>query len=365
MGLKFNIILSLLLIPPTLLAQSRTNVLDVADGTRGIPELTVCSQNLENFGFLNDVKSRNRKINAERLQEKEIAIVRRIARVKCDVVAVQEVLGKTEEIAKNALKKLSLRLKRHTNRDFEVKVGASNDKKARLGYLIATDRAKVLGMLSYHKIELPKTAPKQKPRLFARGPLELQLRVKGHERRFSKVINLINFHFKSKHSAQEDPAQLEWETYRMEMAEALRRIVVNRHERSFTTGDSILIVLGDRNSHFDVASAKILEGVLNLNHFKGDAPCRLSKRGVPLCQPETAKLQILFSALTTDPQSKSVPGTYRYGKVFSWLDDILMPAESLLFARVHPAVEGDYDTGVLYDYSEASDHDMVYVRLNW
>jgi hypothetical protein len=47
------------------------------------------------------------------------------------------------------------------------------------------------------------------------------------------------------------------------------------------------------------------------------------------------------------------------------LDDILMPAESLPFAWDEAATEGVFDSGVVYEESDASDHAMVYVRLNW
>jgi len=206
---------------------------------------------------------------------------------------------------------------------------------------------------------------KQKPRLFSRGPLEIQLRVKSRERSPSKIVALVNFHFKSKHGASRDPAKLEWETYRMEMAEGLRRVVINRHEQGFNSGETILVVLGDRNSHFDAASAKILEGILTLNHFRGEGVCRLSKRGVPLCQAGRALPQRLFSVLLTDPEAKLLSGTFSFENTYSWLDDILMPAESLRFTWQDYDVEGNYASEVIYEPELASDHGMTRVSLNW
>jgi predicted extracellular nuclease len=187
----------------------------------------------------------------------------------------------------------------------------------------------------------------------------------GKEGAPDKIVAIVNFHFKSKRGGEGDPAGLEYETLRMQMAEALRRIVENRHAQSFANGATILVVLGDRNSHFDTASARILEGILTLNEFQRSGKCRLSKRGVPLCQAETRVSQKLFSVLTTDRQASKQPGTFVYKGEFSWLDDILLPAEALPFARSRDAVEGDYDAGVVYKPATASDHAMVYVRLNW
>lgn len=346
-------------------AQSRTNLENINLDPRGPAELIVCSQNLNNYGALGDVRVRIPGVSDWDLARKEEALVHRFAARRCDVVAVQEVLGKGEGRGKAALEKLAAALRRATGRSFAVRVGASSDPLSRVGFLVAEDRAAVLNVTSYNNVELPKLSEKQKPRDFARGPLEVQLRVKGIGESSSKSVNIINIHFKSKRGAAEDPAQLEWETYRMEMAEAVRRILELRHKRSFSRGDSILAVVGDRNSNFDVASAKILEGVVTLKSFQGDAPCRLSQRGVPLCQGGGYFPQRMFSVLTSDAEARQQPGTFRMGDVYSWLDDILMPAESLPFAWASYDNSGDYNSGVVYEPADASDHAMVWVALNW
>jgi hypothetical protein len=61
----------------------------------------------------------------------------------------------------------------------------------------------------------------------------------------------------------------------------------------------------------------------------------------------------------------SLPGTFSFEGEYSWLDDILMPAESLPFARKSAFTEGEYDSGVIYAPKSASDHALVYVKLNW
>ena len=151
----------------------------------------------------------------------------------------------------------------------------------------------------------------------------------------------------------------------MEMTEALRRILEARHETSFASGESILVVLGDRNSNFDVASARILEGALTLGSFTSGGPCRLSKRGVPLCKTGSELPRKLFSVVTSNKDAMPQAGTFSYKGEYSWLDDILMPAESLPYAWMTPYSEGAYNAGVLYTPKDASDHAMVYVKLNW
>ncbi len=347
-------------------AQTRTADLDVSGDSRGAPELVICSQNLDNYGTYADTRARESNMSQKQYEAKEAALVQRFLEAECDVIAVQEVLGKTEELAELALGRLALELRKRTNRNFEARVGPSNDPKARVGFLIANDRARVLNRVSYVNVELPKINEKQKQRFFSRGPLELQLEVQPRGESFVKTVTLITFHFKSKASmGGQDPTGLEFEPYRMEMSDALRRIVNSRHDKALAAGETILVLLGDRNSNFDSASARILEGSLFLSDFQGSAPCRLSKRGVPLCHPKTAKPQRLFSVLTMNPETKNLPGSIRYKGIYSWIDDIILPSESLPFAWKEANKEGTYASGVVYEPTEASDHALVWTKLNW
>jgi len=346
-------------------AQVRTSDLTQVEDPRGEVELTVCTQNLENYGVLPSVQRRVKNATREDIIDKEAALIKRFMTAKCDVIAVQEVIGKNEAEVRTVLAHLALLLQRRTNRFFDVRPGTSIDGVINVGVLVAKDRADILNTLSYSRVELPKLITKQRPRFFARGPLEVQLDVKAVGERIRKTVTLVIFHLKSRAGGARDPTGLEWETYRMEEAEALRRIIDNRHAKSFGSGEGIFIALGDRNSHFDTASSAILEGVLTLKAFQGKAPCRLSKRGIPLCLKGTSLPERLFSALITDPQASKLPGTFQLNGVFSWIDDILMPAESLRFALATFDNNGDYNSGVVYEPREASDHSMAYVKLNW
>jgi endonuclease/exonuclease/phosphatase family metal-dependent hydrolase len=357
--------MSALLLAARVGAQSRSNVLDSTADPRGEPELVVCSQNLANYGSIGDMIRRTPGMNADDGVEKEIAIAKRVAAAGCDIVAVQEVLGRDEAAARKALLKLAQRLRVYTNRFYDVVTGPTNDPVLRNGFLFAKDRGEVLTRVSYFKVELPKLVEDEKPRLFSRGPLEIQFVAKPRGGAPAKTITLVTFHFKSKHGGGGDPAQLEWETYRMEMAEALRRVVLNRHLAALGSAETLLLLLGDRNSNFDAASAKILDGTLTLGDFQGDGVCRLSKRGVPLCQAGTPGVPKLFSVLTLDPKTKLSPGSFRNKNEYSWIDEILMPQEALRSAWEGYDSVGDFNSGVIYEPRKASDHAMVYVKLQW
>jgi hypothetical protein len=332
---------------------------------RGEPDLTVCSQNLKLYGTLETLKQKAPGYNTQEHWAKVAGLVRRFVSAGCDVIAVQEVMGRNQEAIDAALQELAKELRESTNRFYSIRSAPAVEGGMTLGFLVADDRATIRNTLSYAKVELPKLVAKQKPRLFPRTPLEIQLVVNSRESSISKPVSIVNFHFKSKRGSEGDPTGLEWETYRMEMSEAVRRIVERRHERAFASGDSILLLLGDRNSDFDVASARILDGTLNLSSFQAEGGCRLSKRGVPLCKAGVSMPQRLFSVLTSNKSVFVLPGTFSYKGEYSWLDDILMPAESLPFAWKSAFSEAQLDSGVVYSPRDASDHALVYVKLNW
>lgn len=332
---------------------------------RGLPELVICGQNLANFGSFVDMRKRVKILTPSIYGGKVAALARRFVMLQCDIIALQEALGSSRERTVESLQTLTGEMRRRSGRVFDAYAGDSNDKFLRNAFLVARDRAEVLNTVSYAGVDLPRLSQKQRPRKFVRGPFEIEVLVKPKGDAEQKKIFLVSYHLKSQRNIPADPAELEWETYRMEMTEAIRQIVMKRHAGIFEEGGDILVVLGDRNSNFDSASARILEGKLELGHFQEDPICRLSKRAVPLCKPGNVKPAVLFSVLTNSAGIRNFPGTYRYKDIFSWLDDIALPEINLPFARVKYDVEGEYDAGVIYEPKEASDHGMTWVRLNW
>lgn len=331
---------------------------------RGPVNLTICSQNLMNYKATEKSSVRLETLPAD-LQRKIEGLLRRFEAAQCDVIAVQEVLGNKEEEARNSLRHLATILSIRTGRQFDFIVSPGDHEPSRVGYMVAKDSAEVLNSMAFSKVELPKLSPNEKTRFFVRTPLELQLRTKDPEGRGAKVITLINLHSKAKRGAQNDPTESKWETYRMEIAEAVRRIVLNRHRGSLFSGKSIIAILGDRNANFNSASAKILDGSLTLKHFAQGGKCSVSKDGMPYCKPGIDAQPSFYSVLTTDPDTKLIPGTHVFKGEASWLDDILLSIPSLRFAWASFERAGDYESGVISAFPAASDHALVWTKLNW
>ena len=144
---------------------------------RGATDLIVCSQNLKLFGTYALMKARAPGYKMTHYESKVEDLVQRFKRENCDVIAVQEVMGKNEEEQKAELAELVKVLRRNTGRVYESRVAPPAEGAMTTGFLVATDRAEIMQAFSYASVELPRIDKKQKPRSFSRTPLEIQLAV--------------------------------------------------------------------------------------------------------------------------------------------------------------------------------------------
>lgn len=344
----------------SLKAQSRT-ILPRVNDPRSDEDLVICSQNLQMFGTLSAVKREMKGITQARYEKKVKGLVERFTSEECDIIALQELLGKPGKGLEEGLKILIDRLARQ-GRSYDYIYGEGEDKFIRVGYLYAKDKVTPVRINSYRRVELPRLLPNDRPQFYLRAPLEVEFAVRGDK---PKKVIVVNIHFKSQAGGKGDPSQLDWETLRMEMAEGLRRILAQRYKDDLLTGQRPVVIVGDRNSHFDSASAMILEGRLRLSDFSEKGSCRISSKGVPLCRGGTGRGQVFSSVLTLDPQTGKLEGSHFFKGQGSWLDDILLSTTSLKFARKSTQREGDYDSGLVSEPKGASDHSMAYVKLNW
>jgi len=137
----------------------------------------------------------NPAFTREKYAQKLDDLVSRFMAAKCDVVAVQEVIGKTLADGEAALNQLAARWRERSNRVFSVMTAPPTEGSMTNGFIVALDRASVLQSLPYGRVQLPKIWSRQKPRLFSRPPFEVQLSVKSRDSELVKAISLVNFHF--------------------------------------------------------------------------------------------------------------------------------------------------------------------------
>ncbi len=328
--------------------------------------LRICTQNLERYGEHLDRASR------ERYEAQRDALAVRIMNARCDIVAVQEVAGETKEEALLHLRDLAITLSRMTQWHFSAFVGESFDKYIRNGFLVAASAGVVKETKDFLTERVPKLNPLGPNVHFIRSPLGLLLSVNGAviggcQGKPIRNIFLIVMHFKSKSDSWKDPTRTDFEASRMETAEALRTIALREQKR---LGDeTAVLVLGDRNSPPQSASARILAGELTLEDFSRERKCRLSEELEPDCPPQVAFRQPDFTGLFVKGHplrrhpvrsGASRVGTYRYKNQQEIIDEILVRNVDLpLFMRDNrqPAV------GLTGTFNKGSDHKLLWAEV--
>lgn len=273
----------------------------------------VCSQNLKRYS---SNETAYRPVSRARLFSE--AFIKH----RCDLIAVQELLGENEADATTTLRHFSSELTKLTRESYDYFFGPRDTTSLKLAFLLRRDpRFAQPRIQSFHDRPLPRLSPRARLRMPLRGPLLLHVDIvqSGFP---SLSLRVLNFHLKSKRHFPPDPAGMKWEGYRMEMAEQLRMVVEEerKHDRGKST---VFLVVGDRNSNADSASALVMEGQRHISDFQSLTGCRVLEDFTPSCpRPlhRTPILRSLFSKLRV----RSDVGTYLYKDSWNWLDDILV-----------------------------------------
>lgn len=306
------------------------------------PELRVCSQNGHQLGESKSVAALSQ-------------LAQRVINAKCDIIALQEVVGKTKKEAERSARALVRVLKEQGGRDFQVVVGEANDSPIRNAFLFSPDVVTLEVSESFASENLPMLQVVSKARRSLRGPDAVLLR-------FNKVggvpwhLYLVTFHFKSKVQGWKDPTGTQFEATRLEMAEGLRQAV----EQKLPTlpQNTVVLTLGDRNSEPGSASAEVLEGHRTIANFRVREGCRIEKDLTAHCSVGDGNPPVFVSAF----KNSRSRGSYQYQGRVMFLDDILIRREDSWM------IEGDSGaamSGVLGTFGKGSDHKLLWVELNW
>lgn len=323
--------------------------------SRAPEQLTICSQNLANYGLPEEVARRVTSKKGVSLELREKLLVERFRRAGCQIIAVQEVVGQTAKAARAGLERLATQLSLATTRRFVPFLGEANSGDVRVGFLVSTEQLIVERAVSYAGALLPQLERGERFQRLSRGPLVVQVRW-GKRR-----ITLVAIHLKSKYGGGRDPSRLQFELLRMQMAEHIR-LLAEAHFASELIGDhEWFIVLGDRNSRPESASNRILRGDASLSDFRSTGGCIVSKGGESICAGEPHPREPRFdSVLVRRFIEGEAKGTYQFRERFEWIDDILINRWAL-----RPAIQqGETPrTQVVWEPKGASDHALVAVTL--
>jgi hypothetical protein len=312
----------------------------------------VCSQNLFRFG--SEKFSRNK----QKREKQKTFLVSRMKRAACDVIGVQEVSGESRWRAKGILQELADSLGERSGRKFSAHVGDSQDKYIRNGFIVADDLGKVVGFKSYWRESLPRIQKRGRPRSFVRGPVSLEV-VLAQPRFGIERLLLFSVHLKSKSNSWKDPTKTDFEVYRMESAQAVRRIALDAFAKR--PKGTMLMLMGDRNSEESSASADVLEGRYLIADFHKD--CKLREKTEVDCvsQPNhRPELVGLFEARKQSDPQRYRKGSYRYKRRDTLIDEIYVLPEKLSMFRGENA---SWRIGFEGDYYKGSDHLLLWAEI--
>lgn len=292
----------------------------------------ICTQNLARVGKAPFGRKR------ETSREQSAALVRRIQEAQCDVVAVQEVYGKSKAEALENLDRFAREVSTKVESEFVVVVGEAEFDEIRNGFLVRRNFARIKQILSPQWTTLPKLSALHQTRRQTRLPIALELDVAGTE----KDLLVVSFHFKSKTGGFKDPTRTDFETLRMQQAEQLFQFAV-----AHSTPNGTTLLLGDRNSRPGSATDRILEGGLRLQDFSSG--CALTRELEPTCSP---RYPSRFLPLFAEERNG---GSTRFRGEEELIDAI--------YLEVGAPVKKARDIGMTGEFNRGSDHKLLWVEL--
>lgn len=265
---------------------------------RGYPEIRICSVNADNYGEKEVVKRLVRGKARRNTRKKERELLRLVVGSECSVLALQGLVGKGYADAVSAANRLAQLLSKKSKISWTSYVGPSNNKLGYNAVLVSDAGIRVATTRSYAGRTLLGFGPFREEQ-FARGPFEVVLEVENRESgRWRKVV-VLSFHFRKSldSNAKED------ERWRMQMAETLRQLVVQR-QRDFVyeAEPPIFVLVGDRGSGKSSPSSLILEGRFRLRDFRYRGLCRLVEKEVPQKKEKKTKKKGKKKSKKPEPQ---------------------------------------------------------------
>jgi len=297
--------------------------------------VVVCSQNLARVGK----EPFGKKQDSVQLQRDYL--VSRFIEAECDVIAVQEVYGRTKQDAEKNLAQLVRVLEQVGGDKFLFFVGEAEYDEIRNGFLVRSKVGRIKHQTSPFNPNLPKLFSAQRSLRPTRLPFSIQIDIAES----AKDLLLINIHFKSKVGGFKDPTGTDFETVRMQSAEQARTFA---EELDASRADVISVILGDRNSGPQSATDYLLEGSLQLEDFRRG--CELRQNLSPDC---SARRPPRFRALLN---LKRDGGSTRYRGSEELIDNIYLESDYYSSLKALPV-------GLEGEFSRGSDHKLLWVEL--
>lgn len=352
-------------------------------------EVRLCSVNLNNYGLPIEMGRLLPKTALLRRPALERSILRGIKKARCDVVAIQGVVGRDFSSARQGLEMLSTKLQKQTQLPWKIYTAGSGYRLAQHGFLVNENSVQVLAIISHTDKLLPRFGPFEEEK-FVRAPLELQMKVSGKGKAEHRSLSLITFVFqKTLNVKPRDP-----EVMRMQMAEALRQLVNLNDQIIDPFKPPIVIFLGDRMTPNFSPTNQVLEGRLLLTDFGPEGHCKIDQKEKIICNPNPQYPKTLFGLFANDMRTlaKTAPGVRdsnsnsgnpqvnkftpgnKKASAANRIDaallndltaDIFLLQSDLSYAWATQRIPGHYQIGFEKIANGLKESPLIWVELNW
>ena len=358
--------------------------------TAAADEVTVCTQNLWNYGLPEVVQKLRRR--ADRIASIRASLARQeqalAARLSgCDIIAFQELLGEDDHQARAALDRLGAVLEERTGHLYRGRMADTRDV-IRNGFLLRTDAA--LTEVSFdgrHSSDRLPSIPAFPQVSWDRGPAELVVELRqnvpvrgrddrgvpgAHKAQSTREaerapvaarlrLRVVTAHLKSKSAREgsDDPDGEHWERRRVVQAGAILDLA-RRRQRERPA--ELLFVVGDINCDRGSAARAVLTGEIDPATLLSPHDCIGSEGQVECELPHRSR--VLLDLADRDPDLRG-RGSYRFGGREELIDGIFASPRAASLARKPGAAPDDYDVELAGRLYEGSDHRLLRVTLRY
>lgn len=272
---------------------------------RGLPEMTICSLNLNNYGTVKDFTRIFKNAQLPRRERTENSSLSTISKRGCDLVALQGILGQTNTTAEEAITHFVAKLKSRTGVEWKFFLGESGRGIVRNGFVYKSGLGETIKEKSFGDVPLLSFGSFNQ-REFGRAPVEVILRVKSKHTEVLRDIIFLNFHFQQGFVDK----IVESEASRMQLADAVRQIIHSEQQTYAPETPPIVVMLGDRSGPLEAPATQLLEGRMRLLDFTQNGGCALSPVGKVECKTPPTHLKEFFGltaeGILLEPKIKKV-----------------------------------------------------------
>lgn len=261
---------------------------------RGMPEVRICSANLNGYGEKDEVKRLLKKPGVERLPSSESSFLRAAVSSNCDVIALQGIVGRSATYAQDALEALAKKLEKRLKKKVQGIIAQSSAQTGFQAFLVIdVGGEKIKGFRTETKANEPLRIPGEelttkrradlnKNEIVPRDFLQLIFEVVSKEREITgdgdrilkknRTLNVLNGIVAKSliPFGPEDPV------LKMQVAEAALRLQTDIQGKITPFEQPIAVLALERLETIRGGIEQIVEGRLEMEDFLGN--CRFKSK---------------------------------------------------------------------------------------